>query len=276
MPPVPTTRPTASTTAAPASPPPTAAPDLAPAGLAGASAAPLGRLPRHVAIIMDGNGRWARQRGLPRAFGHQAGARSVGAIVEECARLGIEALTLFSFSSENWKRPPEEINALMELCREYLRHERDRMVANGIRFRRIGQREGLPDAVLAALDETEAATAGGQGLALCLAVNYGSRAELTEAVRAVARRVAAGELAPDAIDEATISASLYTAGLPDPDLLIRTAGERRLSNYLLWQISYAEIHVSDALWPDFRPDHFRVALDDFARRERRYGDINAL
>jgi undecaprenyl diphosphate synthase len=150
------------------------------------------------------------------------------------------------------------------------------MVANGIRFRRIGQRQGLPESVLDALDETEKATADGTGLTLCLAVNYGSRAELTEAVRAIATRVAAGEIAPDAIDEAMISASLYTAGLPDPDLLIRTAGERRLSNYLLWQISYAEIHVSEALWPDFGPDEFRAALSDFATRERRYGDIHAL
>jgi undecaprenyl diphosphate synthase len=241
-----------------------------------AAAPTIDRLPRHVAIIMDGNGRWARQRGLPRALGHRAGAKAVSAIVEECARLGIEALTLYSFSSENWKRPPEEINALMDLCQEYLRRERDRMVANGIRFRRIGQRAGLPEAVLAALDDTEAATARGTGLTLCLAVNYGSRAELTEAVRSIAMRVASGTLAPTAIDEATISASLYTAGIPDPDLLIRTAGERRLSNYLLWQISYAEIHVSDALWPDFGIEHFRAALSDFARRERRYGDIHAL
>jgi undecaprenyl diphosphate synthase len=231
------------------------------------------RLPRHVAIIMDGNGRWAAQRGLPRALGHRAGAKTVQRIVEESARLGIEALTLYSFSSENWKRPAEEVGALMELCREFILLERDRMVERGIRFRRIGRREGLPAGVLEALDDAERATAGGTRLTLCLALNYGSRTEIVHAVRALAEKVKAGRLDPSSIDEALFAAHLDTAGLPDPDLLIRTAGERRVSNYLLWQISYAELYIASALWPDFGPDALHEALRDFAARERRFGDV---
>ena len=234
------------------------------------------RLPRHIAIIMDGNGRWATARGLPRALGHRAGAKTVLTIVEECKTLGIEALTLYSFSSENWKRPADEVAALMELCREFIRAQCETMIRNNIRFRRIGRREGMPEPVLEALDEAERATAHCTALTLCLALNYGSRTELVDATRAIAERVRRGELAPEAIDEATIDAHLYTHGLPDPDLLIRTAGERRISNYLLWQISYAEIHVAGALWPDFGPNELHAAIRDFASRERRFGDIGGV
>jgi len=233
------------------------------------------RMPRHIAVIMDGNGRWAQRKGLPRALGHRAGAKAVQVIVGEASKLGIEALTLYSFSSENWKRPPDEVSALMELCREYIRAEQSRMVASDIRFRRIGRRDGMPAIVLDALDDAERATAHCRGLTLCLALNYGSRTEITDAVQAIAMKVARGELVPDAIDEATIARHLYTHGLPDPDLLIRTAGERRVSNYLLWQISYAELHVADALWPDFGPAELHAAIRDFASRERRFGDVTA-
>ncbi len=232
-------------------------------------------MPRHIAVIMDGNGRWAQRKGLPRAFGHRAGAKTVQTIVEEASNLGVEALTLYSFSSENWKRPADEVSALMDLCREYIRAEQARMVEKDIRFRRIGRREGMPAVVLEALDDAERATAHCRGLTLCLALNYGSRTEITDAVRTIAEKVARGELAPEAINEATITQHLYTAGLPDPDLLIRTAGERRVSNYLLWQISYAELHVADVLWPDFGPAELHAAIRDFASRERRFGDVTA-
>ncbi|MBL9120488.1 MAG: di-trans,poly-cis-decaprenylcistransferase [Phycisphaerae bacterium] len=222
---------------------------------------------------MDGNGRWAQSRGLPRALGHRAGAKTVLTIVEECKTLGIEALTLYSFSSENWKRPADEVAALMELCREFIRSQCETMIRNNIRFRRIGRRDGMPTPVLDALDEAERATAHCTALTLCLALNYGSRTELVDATRAIAQRVARGELAPDAITEATIEEHLYTHGLPDPDLLIRTAGERRISNYLLWQISYAELFVANTLWPDFGPSELHEALRDYASRQRRFGDV---
>ncbi len=210
------------------------------------------RVPRHIAIIMDGNGRWAAARGLPRIAGHREGARRVRAIVEECARIGVEALTLYSFSSDNWKRPEDEVSALMELARHQLQLERQMMLANNIRFRRIGRREGLSAAVLAEFDRTEDETSNCTGMTLCLAMNYGSRQEMVDAVRTIALRVRRGDLDPAAIDESTMSAALETNGLPDPDLLVRTAGERRLSNFLLWQVSYAEIFVTDVLWPDFK------------------------
>jgi len=236
---------------------------------------PPSRIPRHIAIIMDGNGRWAKERGLPRRAGHKAGALAVRAAVEECGKLGVEALTLYSFSLENWKRPREEIEALMALYLEYMRAERELLVKHNMRFRQIGRREGLPPEALAELDLTLEATKNCTGPTLCLAVNYGSRAEITDAVRAIARRVAQGELAPEAIDEAALSAHLDTAGLPDPDLLIRTAGEMRISNYLLWQISYSELHVTPTLWPDFRAEHLHAAIRDFASRRRRFGGLDA-
>lgn len=232
---------------------------------------PPSRIPRHVAIIMDGNGRWARRRGLPHAAGHRQGGETVRRIVEECGRLGVEALTLYSFSSENWKRPREEIDALMELCVAYCRSEREGLLREGIRVRVIGRVHELPAPVRSALGELVEATSNVVGPTLCLAINYGSRAEMTDAVRRVAVRVERGELRASEIDEAAIAAELDTAGLPEPDLLIRTAGEMRLSNFLLWQISYAELYVSEVLWPDFGVEEFRGAIRAFASRERRFG-----
>lgn len=231
------------------------------------------QLPRHVAIIMDGNGRWAGQRGLPRIRGHMEGAANVRAIITHAARLKLEVLTLYSFSSENWKRPKAEVDALMDLYAEYLVKERAEIMDNNVRLIQIGRREGLPEKVLRELDTTIEMSRGNQGLKLCLAINYGSRQEIADAVQALARRVQNGELSPEAIDEAAISNSLYTAGLPDPDLLIRTAGEMRVSNYLLWQISYAEFYVTEVLWPDFRPEHLNDALRTFAGRQRRFGGV---
>jgi undecaprenyl diphosphate synthase len=236
---------------------------------------PHDRWPRHVAVIMDGNGRWAQSRGLPRAAGHREGVETVRRVVTESARLGLEALTLYSFSSENWKRPADEVAALMLLCCEFLRLERPTMLRENIRFRRIGRREGLPPEVLEELDATERATAHATGLTLCLALNYGSRTEIADAARALAREVAAGRRDPESIDESALAEHLYTAGIPDPDLLVRTAGEMRVSNYLLWQISYAELHVTEVLWPDFTLAHLHRALADFACRERRFGGVVA-
>jgi len=232
-------------------------------------------LPRHIAIIMDGNGRWARRQGLPRVRGHEAGAANVREIVTECARIGIDCLTLYSFSIENWKRPIDEIEHLMRLYVQYLISERDEIMANEIRVLQIGRRLGLPPAVLRELDETVSLSSRNTGMKLCLAINYGARAELTDAVREIAGRVERGELSPDRIDERTISDALYTRGLPDPDLLIRTAGEMRVSNFLLWQISYAELFISDAFWPEFRREQLHQALRAYAQRERRFGTLDA-
>jgi undecaprenyl diphosphate synthase len=232
-----------------------------------------GRIPRHIAIIMDGNGRWAQQRGFPRIFGHRNGAAVVRRVVEECGRLGVECLTLYSFSLENWKRPQEEVGALMELYKTYIHGEADEIKRKNIRFVQIGRREGLPQEVLDAADHLTALTARNTGPTLCLAVNYGARAEIVDAVRKIAERVEAGDLHPADIDESVIGGSLYTAGLPDPDLLIRTAGEMRVSNYLLWQISYAELHVTDVLWPDFAVADLHRAIRDFAQRNRRFGGL---
>jgi undecaprenyl diphosphate synthase len=234
---------------------------------------PKGSLPRHVAVIMDGNGRWARQRNRERTWGHAQGAKTVRAIVTECARLEIEVLTLYSFSVENWNRPREEVEFLMELYVEYLIRERQEMMANNVKFRQIGRREGLPGPVLAQLDQTTRETAGNTGLTLCLAINYGSRAEITDAVREIAQQVKCGKLDPDSIDEQTVAGHLYTHGLPDPDLLIRTAGEMRVSNYLLWQISYAELYVADCCWPDFDVDQFHESLHAYAQRTRKFGTV---
>jgi undecaprenyl diphosphate synthase len=230
-------------------------------------------VPRHIAIIMDGNGRWAAARGLPRLAGHREGARRVRAVVEECARMGVEALTLYSFSSENWKRPEEEVAGLMDLACHHLQLERQVMLANDVRFRRLGRRQGLPAPVLAELDRTEDETAACKGMTLCLAMNYGSRLEIVDAIRALAARARKGELDPAGIDEATVSQALDTRGLPDPDLLVRTAGERRLSNFLLWQLSYAELHVTEVLWPEFGAEELRQAIEDFRSRRRTYGGL---
>ncbi len=231
------------------------------------------RLPRHIAIIMDGNGRWARQRGLPRIKGHERGARNVRTIITHCARLGIDALTLYCFSTENWKRPNDEVSFLMQLYVQYLIAERETIMDNNVRFLHLGRREGLPESVLAQMDRTVEMSRGNTGLTLCLAVNYGSRDELVDAVRAIAKGVQDGRFSPGDIDEQLISNALYTAGLPDPDLLIRTANEQRVSNFLLWQISYAEIHVCEKPWPQFGVEDLNTAIKDFANRERRFGGV---
>ncbi|UCD74007.1 MAG: isoprenyl transferase [Phycisphaerales bacterium] len=230
--------------------------------------------PRHIAIIMDGNGRWALKRGQARVEGHRAGAETVDRIVTACGRLGIEVLTLYSFSIENWQRPVEEVNTLMDLYVECLVRERDRLIENNVRFLQLGRREGLPPLVLEKMDETVKATRNCTGLTLALALNYGSRTEITDAVRAIADKVKAGKLDADVITEQTIADHLYTAGLPDPDLLIRTAGEMRISNYLLWQISYAELYVTDVCWPDFTQADLHEAIREYARRNRRYGGLD--
>ena len=229
------------------------------------------KIPRHIAVIMDGNGRWARAQGLPHALGHEAGGKTVRRIVEACGRVGVECLTVYAFSSENWKRPREEINALMKLCITYCEQEREALVREGVRVRVIGQTDQLPEPVQQALGELVNATADIVGPTLCLAINYGSRAEITGACRDLAAQVQAGTIAPADIDQARIEACLDTAGLPEIDLMIRTAGEMRLSNFLLWQLSYAELYVTEVLWPDFGVEDFHQAIRAYARRVRRFG-----
>ena len=231
------------------------------------------RLPRHVAVIMDGNGRWAKLRHKPRVEGHRAGIASVRDVVETSARLGLQVLTLYAFSVENWKRPQSEVTTLMGLLKRYLRSELDTLLRNNIRFRVIGRMSELPDDVQEELRRGMDRTADRTGLLFNIALNYGGRTEITDAVRRLASDVAAGRREPGTIDEETLSSYLYTAGLPDPDLLIRTSGEMRVSNFLLWQIAYAEIWVTDVLWPDFRRKHLLQAVADFQKRERRYGGI---
>jgi len=223
----------------------------------------------HIAIIMDGNGRWANRQGLPRHEGHQAGAVRVQEIVEECVRRNIEQLTLYCFSSENWKRPKPELDLLMNLFRAYLKKGRDNHLKNDVRFSVIGRRAGIAGDILAAIDELETLTKNNKGLRLCLAVNYGSRGEIVDAVK----KIVENKIPGDQIDEQCIADHLYTAGMSDPDLLIRTAGEQRLSNYLLWQLSYAEIWVTEKCWPDFDVALFDQALQDFAQRKRKFGGL---
>ena len=230
-------------------------------------------LPRHIAIIMDGNGRWAQQRGLPRIEGHRHAAGAVREVVTHCARLGIRCLTLYSFSLENWKRPRMEVDGLMALYADYLASERPTIMDNDVRVVQVGRRDDLPEGVLRELDTTQSLSRANRGLTLALALNYGSRAEITEAVRELARRVARGELRAEQIDEDMISGALYTAGLPDPDLVVRTAGEMRVSNFLLWQISYAELYVTPVLWPDFRDSDLNAAIVEYARRVRKFGGV---
>jgi len=231
------------------------------------------QLPRHVAVIMDGNGRWAQQRGLPRVFGHRRGIQSVRAVTEECRRLGLEQLTLYCLSVENWKRPAREIRFLMRLLRHFLVVERDELAAENIRLVMIGEREGLPAEVLDEMDRTVEMTGQNTGMTLALAVNYGGRTEIAKAARKIAERVASGELAPESVDKETFTQYLDTAGMSDPDLLIRTAGEMRVSNFLLWQISYAEMWVTDVNWPDFREDHLADAFRAYAGRKRKFGGL---
>jgi undecaprenyl diphosphate synthase len=227
------------------------------------------RLPVHIAVIMDGNGRWAAQRHLPRVEGHRAGIESVREVVEGSARLGIKVLTLYAFSVENWKRPVTEVSTLMTLLKRYLRLELNTLLRNDIRFKVIGRDEELAPDVRRELKMAEEKTAGNAGMLFNIALNYGGRAEIVEA----ARRAIASGLAPDALDEQRFSEFLYTAGQPDPDLLIRTSGEMRVSNFLLWQIAYAEIWVTDTLWPDFRRRHLLEAVLAYQKRDRRYGGI---
>jgi undecaprenyl diphosphate synthase len=231
---------------------------------------PLG-MPVHVAVIMDGNGRWARSRGLPRTIGHRYGAEAVRRAMQGAAELGIAYLTLFGFSSENWKRPLPEITDLMGLLRRYLQSEIAELHKNGVRLRVIGEREGLAQDIVTLIENAERSTAGNTGLNLTIALNYGSRSEIAHAARAIAEDVAAGKLDPAAIDETLFGARLATAGMPDPDLLIRTSGEQRISNFLLWQSAYTELVFLDLLWPDFTARHLEDAVREFNRRERRYG-----
>jgi undecaprenyl diphosphate synthase len=231
------------------------------------------KLPRHIAVIMDGNGRWAKRRGLPRIEGHRRGVQSVRATIEECCRLGIGQLTLYCLSVDNWKRPPAELDFLMMLLHKYLLDERAEIMQQNIRFTTIGRRDGLPPRVLREIDENIRVSAGNTGMVLCLAINYGGRTELVDAVRRLAQQCRDGTIDPGQIDEEAIGQALYTAGMADPDLLIRTAGELRISNFLLWQISYAELWVTDKCWPDFDAATLHQALADFARRERRFGGL---
>jgi undecaprenyl diphosphate synthase len=231
------------------------------------------RLPRHVAIIMDGNGRWAKLRHKRRVEGHRAGIASVRDVVETSARLGLEVLTLYAFSVENWKRPKAEVATLMALLKHYLRRELDTLLKNNIRFQVIGRMEELPPDVQRELQRGMESTRQSTGLLFNIALNYGGRAEITDAVRRLVRDVLKNGRDVERIDEAALSSYLYTAGQPDPDLLIRTSGELRISNFLLWQIAYAEIWVTEVLWPDFRRRHLLQAIADFQKRERRYGGI---
>jgi undecaprenyl diphosphate synthase len=220
---------------------------------------------------MDGNGRWARARGLPRVAGHKRGADAVRRTIRAAAELGIRYLTLFGFSSENWKRPADEVNDLMGLLRHYLRAELAELHQNGVRIRIIGDRSRLAQDIVTLIENAETTTAANTGLTLIVALSYGARAEIAMAVRSLARRLAAGEIAADDIGENAVSASLWTSGMPDPDLIIRSSGEKRLSNFLLWQSAYAELVFVDTLWPDFGKDDLMAAIDEFHRRERRYG-----
>jgi len=222
---------------------------------------------------MDGNGRWAQKRGLPRIEGHRRGVGSVRATVEYCAEIGLEQLTLFCLSSENWKRPEGELRRLMNLLEQFLVEERRTILKQGLRFAAIGRRDELSEGVLKEIDRTVELSRNHSGMRLCLALNYGSRQEIADAAREIAGKVAAGQVRPEDIDEEMVSDHLYTAGMPDPDLLIRTAGELRISNYLLWQISYAELWVTEKFWPEFRPPDLVEAFHAFAGRDRRYGGL---
>ena len=228
------------------------------------------RIPRHVAVIMDGNGRWARERGLTRIEGHRAGSDSVSEIVEASARLGIKVLSLFAFSKENWKRPRQEVSRLWALLKDYLKKDGRILSENNLRLMVIGQRDGIPLAVRGELERLEAATRDNRRMTVALALNYGGRAEIVDAVKAVLRD---GTSDPEALNEDTFARYLYTASLPDPDLLIRTSGEMRVSNFLLWQIAYAEIWITPVLWPDFRKRHLLEALCEYQTRERRFGGV---
>ena len=232
-----------------------------------------GVIPRHVAIIMDGNGRWARERMLPRPIGHRNGMKAVREVVEGALEAGLEALSLFAFSQENWQRPPGEVTALMSLLEEYIQKEADELQRQGVRVRVLGEVERLVPAARAAVDRVVAQTAGNSTLTLNLFISYGSRAELTRAARLIAEQVAAGTLTPDQVDQELFASQLLTVGCPDPDLLIRTSGEQRISNFLLWQLAYTELYISPVLWPDFSRANLYEAILDFQQRDRRFGRV---
>ncbi len=227
--------------------------------------------PAHIAIIMDGNGRWARNRGLPRVAGHERGAESARAVVRACRELGVAYLTIYAFSSENWNRPQTEVNDLMGLLRIYLKREINELDSQGVRLRFIGARERLPPDIIAEIEAAERRTRANQGLVLAVALNYGSRDEIVHAARAIAADVAAGTLRPDQVTEDEFAKHLHTVGMPNPDLVIRTSGEQRLSNFLLWQSAYAELVFTDVLWPDFTKDTLQQAIAEYHRRDRRFG-----
>ena len=237
------------------------------------SGVPADKLPRHIAVIMDGNGRWARERGLPRIEGHRRGSESVRACTSACMEAGVPYLTLYAFSKENWQRPADEVGALMLLLDRFLAERTAEIMERNIRLRAIGHLADLPDKARRRLEDTIAKSANNTALTLTLALSYGARTEIVDAARAIAREAKAGKLDPETIDEDTIASHLYTAGVPDPDLLVRTSGEMRISNFLLWQISYAEIVVTPKLWPDFAKEDLFAAMQEYARRNRRYGGI---
>jgi undecaprenyl diphosphate synthase len=233
------------------------------------------KLPKHVAIIMDGNGRWAEKRALNRIRGHENGINSVREVVRTSREIGISYLTLYAFSEENWKRPRHEVDALMSLLKRFLKNELDEMLENGIRFQTIGRTGKLPEDVQRLLYETSDKTSHNKDMVLTLALSYGGRQEMMDAVQKISRRIESRDLTPEEITLQTISDSLYTAGIPDPDLLIRTSGEYRISNFLLWQIAYAEIYITPTLWPDFRKEGYLAAIEAFQKRERRFGASEA-
>jgi undecaprenyl diphosphate synthase len=231
------------------------------------------RIPRHVAIIMDGNGRWAQRRGLPRIHGHQVGTESVRAIVRACKKAGVKYLTLYAFSVENWVRPKTEIRGLMRILKRFLTREEKELHENQVRLRVIGRLHDLPADVQAELKRVMKVTEQYTGGQLILALSYGGRAEIVDAVRSIAKKVKKGEIRPDSIDDTTVAENLYAPDIPDPDLMIRTSGEYRISNFLLWQLSYAEFYITDVLWPDFREEEFARALEAYSRRRRRFGAV---
>ncbi|NTV91357.1 MAG: isoprenyl transferase [Clostridiales bacterium] len=230
-------------------------------------------IPRHIAIIMDGNGRWAKKRGMPRNAGHRAGADNLKRIVRYCDAMGVKYLTVYAFSTENWNRPQEEVNGIMELLLQFLRNAEKEIGGDNIRILVIGEKTGLSDEILKEIERVEGVTSRNDGLTLLIALNYGGRSEITGAVRKIAEKVRAGILEPDDINEELLNDSLYTAGIPDPDLLIRPSGESRISNFLLWQSSYSEFWFSNVLWPDFSKSDLKSAIIEYQKRNRRFGGV---
>lgn len=231
------------------------------------------KIPRHLAIIMDGNGRWAEQHRRPRVYGHVKGTRVAKKIIQECSRLGVKYLTLYAFSTENWLRPQNEVAFLMKILRRYLKKETQNLINENIRFTVIGEIDRLPNDVISSVNSAMAATEKCTGLNLVFAISYGSKQEITSAIRQIANQISSGKLKPDEIDETTIQGHLSTAGTPDPDLILRTSGEQRLSNFLLWQAAYSEFYFTNQLWPDFTESDLKAAFEDFSHRQRRFGKV---